>query len=154
MGVFAYIKNGVKYKTNQFPGAYPANRVSYNGSDVKTALDELNADISYKEIKRASANQTYAQQLAELESYYTALSIAEKRKAKIQVEGGSFIFVSGGTTGNFYTVSGGGSGVYARCLDIIGHRYIIGSIDSNGTSAYVNNSNATHSAEMILFTER
>jgi len=44
MGVFAYIKNGVKYKTNQFPGAYPANRVSYNGSDVKTALDELNAD--------------------------------------------------------------------------------------------------------------
>lgn len=46
MGVFAYIKNGVKYKTNQFPGAYPANRVSYNGSDVETALDELNADIT------------------------------------------------------------------------------------------------------------
>jgi len=46
MGVFAYIKNGVKYKMNQFPGAYPASRVSYNGSDVETALDELNADLS------------------------------------------------------------------------------------------------------------
>lgn len=44
MGLFAYIKNGVKYKMNQFPGAYPASRVSYNGSDVETALDELNAD--------------------------------------------------------------------------------------------------------------
>lgn len=48
MGVFAYIKNGTKYKMNQFPGAYPANRVSYNGSDVETALDELNADITNK----------------------------------------------------------------------------------------------------------
>lgn len=46
MGVFAYIKNGVKYKMNQFPGAYPASRVSYNGSDVETALDELNADLT------------------------------------------------------------------------------------------------------------
>ena len=45
MGVFSYIKNGTKYKMNQFPGAYPASRVSYNGSDVETALDELNADI-------------------------------------------------------------------------------------------------------------
>lgn len=45
MGLFAYIKNGVKYKMNQFPGAYPASRVSYNGSNVETALDEINADI-------------------------------------------------------------------------------------------------------------
>lgn len=46
MGVFAYIKNGTKYKNNQFPGAYPASRVSYNGSDVETELDKLNADKS------------------------------------------------------------------------------------------------------------
>ena len=45
MGVFAYIKNGTKYKMNQFPGAYPASRVSYNGSDVEAALNGLNADI-------------------------------------------------------------------------------------------------------------
>lgn len=51
MGVFAYIKNGVKYRMNQFPGAYPANRVSYNGSDVETALDELNADKANKLLK-------------------------------------------------------------------------------------------------------
>lgn len=69
MGVFAYIKNGVKYKMNQFPGAYPASRVSYNGSDVETALDELNADIAkLSEVVSVTANgtETYAQLLTRL----------------------------------------------------------------------------------------
>lgn len=62
MGVFAYIKNGTKYKMNQFPGAYPANRVSYNGSDVKTALDEINADMT---------KNTFENSTVQMESYTT-----------------------------------------------------------------------------------
>lgn len=60
MGVFAYIKNGTKYKMNQFPGAYPANRVSYNGSDVETALDELNAEMTKAKFVTATSSSLTA----------------------------------------------------------------------------------------------
>ena len=56
MGVFAYIKNGVKYKNNQFPGAYPASRVSYNGSDVESALDNITK--AYTDITALSTGWT------------------------------------------------------------------------------------------------
>lgn len=73
MGLFAYIKNGVKYKMNQFPGAYPASRVSYNGSDVESALDELNADLGDKSsASSVTGNDAFAK-IATLKSTLTAV---------------------------------------------------------------------------------
>lgn len=149
MGVFAYIKNGVKYKMNQFPGAYPANRVSYNGSDVKTALDELNADIAYTELATATANTSFGSQITELKTTFDSLSMNNRRRCGVIV--GSSIFKITITSGDFMCAEVQSSGVVATYMISMTYgKYLATAISTNGTSSYNDYSTVQYSGSMKL----
>lgn len=103
----------------------------------------------YREVARASANQTFAQQLEYLATYYANLSAREKRIAHLEV--GNAMLNSAGTDGRFYSAGGSQYGVNVSVASVYNHDWVSGNIDSQGTSAFSNASSNTDTNEMILF---
>ena len=105
---------------------------------------------SYREVARASANQTYGQQLAYLKNYYANLSAREKRIAHLAV--GELSLDSCGSDGRFSVTTGNVYGVYITAAHLYNEQYVSANIGANGASGFADNTNVTATTtEMILY---
>ena len=90
------------------------------------AIGGGNVPVRYKEIAKASANQTYAAQLTQLKTTYDTLTDDEKRRSAL-LRGDGFLFINCG--GNTFTRVSVDSSLYLFSCNIANKtaKYSIGS---------------------------
>ena len=129
------------YDSSSVYGIDSAN-VKYGSGSVKQALDK----IGYTEVARGNMNQTYAQQLAQLETAFNALS-GEERMRSVIFTNGNYFHPSDVNNRAIYSCLYIAGGVVAVSLDIINktRKYILNNF------TIVDNSSDTNTSIMFLY---
>lgn len=120
-----------------------------NDTEVKHGNTTVNAmlnKIGYTEVARGNFNQTYAQQLAQLQSAFNALS-GEERMRSVIYTNGAFYYPSDFNSRAIYTTSYVAGGVVMTSLDIINktRKYILNNF------TIIDNSSDTNNTIMFLY---
>lgn len=117
---------------------------------VDEELTELNSNL-YKEVHTASANQTYAQQLAEIKPYYDALPDWQKRRC-ILIYNPSYSFAINVDLRGFFTESYVGTdAIITRTYRLTDLKVYLGKTEASRVT-FDEQSGNTNSAQMILAT--
>lgn len=123
---------------------------SDNATAASTVSEELmQGGLRYKVIATASANKTYAQQLAILKTTWDTLTEDEKKRCALCFNYSIYSGFNYGTTaGRFIFMYAGGSPIksYIRVLDIVNYLYFSGEV----TGTIVDASTQTNSYDMTL----
>lgn len=132
--------------------------VGLSADDVQEGIEELKSLIpsgsaGYRTVATATANQTYADQLASLDSAFAALSDDEKAAA-ILVIGDSIYHANYGSTHDFTELAGGGAGGFAvqLCRLTSGGKFVVTSISSTGSGSVQDYSSSTNTDTIVLKT--
>jgi len=146
--------NGQRYKCiTAVTAAEPFDADKWQGEDIQTVLDDINSDLAdvvkTELIATSNANQTYAVQLTELFTAYSALSAAQKMHTKL-VTGSLTNDIVNQLDGVFTSEYTGSSELLINQFDLRNSVYLQGSVTTSGYSR-TNKSTDTNTNAMYLY---